>query len=134
MALTDALHAEPTGARARFDADRQVLVGSRCTSCGACAWPPRAVCHRCGDGRVEEIDLPKRGRLLTYTTVWVPRPGLETPYVLGQVDLDGRVVVFAHVRGLTDGVKVPLPVTVEVSRTPGNVPPFWFVLASGKED
>ena len=56
----------------------------------------------------------------------VPRPGLATPYVLGQVDLDDGVRIFAHGRGLTDEHRVPVPVRLVLSDEPAAVPPFVF--------
>ena len=125
MALADLVRLPDTQDRARLDVGRGVLVGSRCSSCGATSWPSRAICHRCGSPAVDETDFARDGSLLTYTTVWVPRPGLEVPYTLGQVELQDGPVVFAHVRGLQEGARVPSPVRlVVVGGT--SVPPFWF--------
>lgn len=135
MGLTAALDATPTGSRPRLDTGRRTLVGSRCTACGAHAWPARAVCHRCGAAPLDPVDLPTEGSLLTFTTVWVPRPGLESPYALGQVDLGGLLSVFAHVHGLPPKTRVPVPVRLELAADATSVPPFWFVpVSSARED
>lgn len=125
MGLTDAVDGISAASRPRIDRERRRLVGSCCRSCGATSWPGRAVCHRCGKAELEEAVFAAAGTLLTYTTVWVGRPGLEPPYTLGQVKLDGGPLVFAHVRGLAEGAVVPLPVEL-VLATEDAVPPFWF--------
>jgi uncharacterized OB-fold protein len=122
--LTAALEMPLTGERARLDRERQHLVGSRCADCGATSWPARAVCNRCGSAALEEAALSRTGALLTYTEVWIERPGLEPPYVLGQVDLDDGPLVFTHVRGLPGGSRVPLPVEVVIGED-GAMPAFW---------
>ena len=124
MELTAALEMAPTGLRPRLDRERKRLIGSRCADCGATSWPARAICNRCGSAAIEGTALSRSGSLLTYTEVWVERPGLEPPYVLGQVELDDGPVIFTHVRGLASGSRVPLPVTIAAGEE-GAVPPFW---------
>ena len=116
----------PFASRPRVDAERRVLVGSRCAECGTLSWPARAICNRCGDASLELTDLPTEGTLLAYTTVWVARPGLEPPYVLGQVNLGRGARLFAHVRSLHEAEPVPVQVRLAVP-APGTEPiEFWF--------
>jgi uncharacterized OB-fold protein len=66
-----------------------VLDGGRCTRCEhplAFALP---LCPRCR-GRVNSERFGPEGTIWSFTVVHVPtRPGGETPYTLGYVDLDG---------------------------------------------
>jgi uncharacterized OB-fold protein len=123
--LSVALNARATGQRARLDRETSVLLGSRCRNCGTCSWPGTAVCRRCGSADLEDAAFGPQGTLVTYTRVWVERPGFEPGYVLGQVDLNGGVRVFAHVRGLPDTVKVPQLVRLVVGDQ-DKAPAFWF--------
>lgn len=113
-------------ARARVDTAAGVLMGSRCPECETLSWPARAVCNRCGNQRLRMTSLPAIGRLLSYTRVWVPRPGLEPPYILGQVDLGHGARLFAHVRGLADGARVPMAVRLVVPAAGAESLDFWF--------
>jgi uncharacterized OB-fold protein len=131
MMLEAALQAKPTGERERVDRAAGRLVGSRCLNCGTHSWPARAVCHRCGEARAEVATLADRGTLVTHTTVWVPRPPLEPPFTLGQVELPEAVLVFAHIHGLEDTDKVPLEVELRLAADAEDVPPFWFVPVRG---
>jgi len=123
MGLTRALGAAATRERPRLEDG--ALVGSRCAACGARSWPARAVCSRCGGDDVALERLPQSARLLSYTSVWVRRPGFEPPYVLGQADFGDGAVVFGHVRGLPQDATVPLPVRVVVAPA-GEQLDFWF--------
>ena len=60
---------------------------SRCGHCGSLAYPPRELCHRCGQPGGTAEPLTPSGRLYTWSTVHVSasRP---VPYTIGYVDLD----------------------------------------------
>jgi uncharacterized OB-fold protein len=75
---------------------------------------------------MHESSFAPSGNLVTYTTVWVARPGIEPPYTIGQVKLDDGPLVFGHIRGLVDGMTVPSPVRLVVADDTASVPPFWF--------
>lgn len=121
MGLEAALARAHTGDRPRTDVAAGTLAGSRCARCAATAWPGRAVCHRCGSADVYDCAFADHGTLLSYTRVMVPRPGLESPYVLGQVRIADGPIVFGTVTGLAAAASVPCPVRVRVA--PDR---YWF--------
>jgi len=126
MALIDALDAPGTASRPRLDPDSGQLIGACCDACGAASWPARAVCHRCGAAPLRPTAFGPTGSLLTYTAVWVPRPRLDPPYVLGQVKLADGPLIFAHVRELPEDAVVPLLVRLAVGHDYDAFPAFWF--------
>lgn len=131
MGLSRALEAPSSLARERIDRDAGRLSGTRCGGCGAVSWPGRPVCPRCGGAEAEEALLSDEGTLVTFSTVWVPRPGLPTPYVVGQVDLVDGVRVFAHGEGDFRAALVPCAVRLVVSPEADAFPPFRFELDGG---
>ena len=116
----------PLAERTRVDRTGGTLVGSRCSACGATSWPGRAGCHRCGRLAMEPASFAPSGSLLTCTTVWVARAGLEPPYTLGQVKLDDGPLIFGHVRGLAEHASMPVAVRLAMAPEADDVPPFWF--------
>jgi uncharacterized OB-fold protein len=74
------------------------LMGSRCVSCGAQSFPPRADCERCMSGDFEFFELSGKGTLHTFTKIVAAPTGFEdvAPYVVGLVDLDdgGKAVAW----------------------------------------
>jgi uncharacterized OB-fold protein len=116
----------PLADRERIDRVAGTLVGSRCHACAATSWPGRAGCHRCGQLTMEPTSFAPTGSLLTCTTVWIGRPGLEPPYTLGQIKLDDGPLVFAHVRTLAADAVMPVAVRLVVDSADSEVPPFWF--------
>lgn len=78
------------------------LIGGRCSACGSVTFPRPSSCARCGSVDVEELLLPRRGTLWTFTTQEFlpkePYAGGETPetfrpFGVGLVQLDDLVQV-----------------------------------------
>jgi uncharacterized OB-fold protein len=135
MDLTAALDRENWADRRRIDVERGVLVGSRCPECGHRSWPSRSVCSVCGSAVSGECELSRTGRLLGYTRVSVPRPGIPAPYVIGLIELDDGVRLHAHVRGLPEGgATVPRDVVLVVPETSEEGPAFWFDAGDGNQE
>jgi uncharacterized OB-fold protein len=134
MDLSAALQAPPTGDRPRFAHGSGRLRGSRCRDCGETSWPGRVICNRCGSTNVAAEEFATSGTLLTHTTVWVPRAGLEPGYSLGLVRLDDGPSVFTHVRGLPAEARMPLPVRLVLAESEAALPPFWVEPAESEEE
>ena len=75
---------------------RPLLYGTRCAACGAVTFPAAPGCPRCGEDRMEPMELPARGTLHTWTTQEflpkLPYLGPETaetfePWAVGYVEL-----------------------------------------------
>lgn len=94
------------------------LLGSRCTACGATAFPPREFCPACraGDGLTESA-LSTEGRVHSFTVVRQAPPGIEVPYVLGWIDLPAdEVRLMAQVVGVaSEEVELGMPVDLELT-------------------
>ena len=72
---------------------RYNLYGSKCGSCGALDFPPRAVCPRCGRksvGKMERVKLKGRGTIVSYTVVHEAPAQYEMmkPYVLAIIEME----------------------------------------------
>lgn len=75
---------------------RPVLVGSRCTECGALSFPRVTVCVECMSESFVDEPMPEQGKLYSWTTVHVGPRHMHKPITLGYVDLDNGVRVFSH--------------------------------------
>ena len=63
------------------------LLGSKCSSCNECFFPPTAYCRKCLEPTAE-ADLGSEGVLYSCTVIRTKAPlGLPTPYAVGYVDL-----------------------------------------------
>ena len=103
-----------------IDRDRVHLIGSRCDSCGALAFPPRQVCAKCGSTVLSRVRLGGTGRLYTYAIVRQAPKEFPTPYVIGYVDLDEGVRVFTRViTGSEQDLRLGMPMTLRPAPLPG---------------
>jgi len=85
-----------------WPSDHPHLLGGRCASCGAVAFPKPPSCSRCAGQEIDLTELPTRGTLWTWTVQGFPPKSppyllVETaktfqPYGVGYIDL-GEVKV-----------------------------------------
>jgi len=88
-----------------WPSDDPQLIGGKCADCGSVTFPIYPSCAKCGSTDVEQLLLPKRGTLWTFTTQeFLPKEPyasgetMETfkPYGIGIVQLDDVVKVEAR--------------------------------------
>lgn len=74
------------------------IMASRCKSCGATSFPPRADCGDCMSGDFEFFEISGKGTLHTFTRIVAAPTGFEdlAPYTVGVVDLEetGRLLAW----------------------------------------
>jgi uncharacterized OB-fold protein len=65
------------------------LLGLKC-ACGDVLCPPRAICPRCGNSNLEVVQLSGKGKVASFTTLFVAAEGRENelPYALALVALE----------------------------------------------
>ena len=67
----------------------------RCQECATFIHPPRPVCRRCLSDKVAPETVAGTGTVDTFTVNYQEwRPGLEVPYVIARVAIDGAPGVF----------------------------------------
>jgi uncharacterized OB-fold protein len=90
------------------------LVGSRCKKCGQSYFPPMVICPKCfAEGEMEKIKMSNRGKLYSYTIVFVAPKQFTTPYALGYVDFLEEVRVLGQLT-TTDPEELKLDMNVQV--------------------
>jgi len=75
------------------------VEGTVCKKCGAKFFPPRADCSVCLSKEMDWFEMPKNGKLETFTTAMYAPFGFEAdpPYTMGVVDFGGGLKLFARV-------------------------------------
>ncbi len=95
------------------------LIGSKCQKCGDEFFPPVYKCRGCGSEHLKDSEMPKTGKILTYTQLHEPLPGFEaqTPFYLAVVRLDNGARVLSQVVDSPDeSVKTGAKVRATVRR------------------
>lgn len=88
------------------------IYGYKCKRCGELHYPYKTICKKCGENDHNEFDivpLPKKGRLLTYTTLYNPPSDYEVvTLALGIVELEGgnRITGQLNIRNPKIGMNV----------------------------
>ncbi|MGC8896937.1 MAG: Zn-ribbon domain-containing OB-fold protein [Bacteroidota bacterium] len=83
----------PSPRYTRENPQRLHLEAAKCTKCGKISFPPRLICPNCKGKEFQKVQLADEGKILTYTVVRVASRAfsMETPYVVGIVELNGGV-------------------------------------------
>lgn len=93
------------------------VVGTVCKKCGTKYFPPRADCANCFSSDFDYFDLPKKGRLETFTIAYYAPYGFEMdcPYSMGVVDFGNNLKLFARISKniKPEELKPDMEVTVE---------------------
>ncbi len=88
------------------------IYGYKCRRCGHLHYPYKTICKKCGENDHNEFDivpLPKKGKLLTYTTLYNPPSDYEVVTLsLGIVELEGgsRITGQLNIKNPKIGMKV----------------------------
>ncbi|MEM1873247.1 MAG: Zn-ribbon domain-containing OB-fold protein [Acidilobaceae archaeon] len=71
------------------------LLGRQCRDCGRVHYPPLKACPYCSSRNLSDVELPRRGRLVSYSIVYsTPSHRREkTPLIVGLIDLGVARVV-----------------------------------------
>jgi uncharacterized OB-fold protein len=98
---------------------RYRLEAAKCTKCGKVHYPPRLICNECKGREFETEELPRDGKLLTYTVIHVAPPGLsdETPFAVGVVELENGVRLMSQIVDADlDKMESGMPLRLEFRR------------------
>jgi len=74
------------------------IEGTTCKDCGAKFFPPRADCGKCFSKNMDWFEMPKKGKLETFTTAHYAPFGFEAdpPYTMGVVNFGEGLKLFAR--------------------------------------
>ena len=66
------------------------LLGLKCNQCGTLTCPPQMSCRNCASYDLEVTQLSGRGKITSFTTIYVAPEGRETeaPYLVVLVELE----------------------------------------------
>jgi uncharacterized OB-fold protein len=75
------------------------LMGVQCLKCNAEFFPPLYKCRKCGSEEIQDKEMPKEGKILTFTKLYETLPGFEsqTPLCLAIVQLKNGVRVLGQI-------------------------------------
>jgi uncharacterized OB-fold protein len=87
------------------------LLGLKCQKCGNIIVPPKIACGKCFSTDLDIVELSGKGKIQTFTTVFVAPEGRESecPYVIVLVELEEGPWIMGNLAGID-----PNKVTVDI--------------------
>jgi len=105
------------------------LMGGKCRKCGKVHLPSRPLCDNCFSKEFEWIEVPQKGKLLTYTVIHVAPTQFQgmAPYAVGIVQLENGVKIPGMVRGVAlEQIKIGMRLTIDFGECVATQPwPQW---------
>ena len=104
--------------------NEEKFVGSKCKKCDTLFSPPRPICINCYAREMEWVELKGKGKLATFTCIYVAPPWMieqgydrQHPYCSGVVELDEGTKIDARIEGVDaskpETIKIGTPMTVD---------------------
>jgi len=111
----------------KFIGERK-LMGVKCNKCGLIFVPPRLMCPKCLSRNLSWIQLSNKGRLLTYTVIYVAPEEFQSmvPYALGIIELENGVRLPGIIRNVKhEDLKVGMELEIDFDTTISSTWPQW---------
>ena len=96
--------------------NQQELLAGKCIKCGKIHLPPRTICDNCYSKDFEWTQIPRKGKLLTYTVIHIAPAQFQSisPYAVGIVELENGVKLPGMIQGTQlEQLKVGMSLSVE---------------------
>lgn len=104
------------------------LMAAKCNKCGKLLLPPRPVCTNCLSEDFEWVELKRKGKLLTYTVIYVAPPQFQSivPYAVGIVKLEDGPNLPGMIKDIKpEKIRVGMEVTVDFDKSVSSQWPMW---------
>lgn len=96
------------------------LTTTQCNHCGKVCWPPRIVCPECMSDDLAWVDMPKEGKIYTYTVQEAGlAPGFKPPLVFAVIEFENGIRIFSALKDVKpEEVKTGLNVVLSIGKIP----------------
>ena len=111
----------------KFCAEKK-LMGVTCTGCKKVIVPPRGLCPQCGNSDMNWTELPRKGKLVTYTVIHVSPAQFQelTPYAVGIVEFGEGVRLPGMIRNVKlKDLKIGMELQTDFEATVPSEWPRW---------
>lgn len=96
------------------------LTTTQCNDCGKVHWPPRLICPECLSDNLGWVEMPKTGKIYSYTVAYAglpPELADKAPIVYALIDFENGIrILSALVDSKPEEVKTGLEVELAVGK------------------
>lgn len=88
------------------------LMGGKCLKCGKIHFPPRPLCDVCFSDKFEWFEIPKQGKLMTYTIIHVAPAQFQAiaPYAVGIAEFGDDLKLPGMIKGVPlEAISIGMP-------------------------
>jgi uncharacterized OB-fold protein len=92
------------------------LMAGKCKKCGKVHLPPRPLCDNCYSKDFEWVEIPGKGKLLTYTIIHVAPAQFQSmaPYAVGIVQLGNGLKIPGMISGAAlDQIQIGMDLVID---------------------
>lgn len=89
------------------------FLTTKCKICGEVFFPPRSHCPNCLSQELDWVELSGKGKLYSWTEIYVAASEFEPPYVVGIIDLEegvGRIIT--KINAKPEELKIGMPMRI----------------------
>lgn len=80
------------------DGSLPYMKGQKCKKCGQLDFKT-TLCTNCWSEEFEIVPLSRRGKVYSFSDIYIGQPGMATPYIFAYVDLPDNLRIFAQLEG-----------------------------------
>lgn len=96
-----------------------VLMAVKCGNCGKSFLPPKMFCTYCNSRNLFWIEIPRIGKVISYTEIHAPLKNFERfkPYIIVLVEFEGGIRLLGIIVGVKlNDLKIGVNVKLEFSK------------------
>ena len=102
-------------------------MAGKCKQCGKTHLPPRPMCDNCLSQEFSWIEIPKEGRLLTFTTIHIAPKKFQNqaPYSVGIVEFKGKTKLSGMIKNIPENklkIGMNLKIICDINETSDSWP------------
>ena len=100
------------------------LMGLKCAKCGTHSFPPKGTCNKCGNPKLDWVQMSGEGKINVYSVLNYPGGEFQAvaPYAFGLVKMKEGPVFYTMVKGVDlddpwkGNMKLPVAATAKVEK------------------
>lgn len=94
------------------------LLAQKCTNCHRYIFPPRSICPSCLSQELDWVQLSGRATLYSYTQVHLETPGIESPWILGILELVEGFRLVSKIQAQPEQLRIGMELQLDFQETP----------------
>ena len=109
--------------------EQSKLMAGKCQKCGKIHLPPRPLCNKCYSQEFTWVEIPGKGKLVTYTIIHIAPHQFQhlAPYAIGIIKLENGLKLPSMITGAPlEQIHIGMPLAIDFAACDNAQPwPQW---------